>query len=215
MTASESLSAVAPPAVEPTVERPGNGNGRFVGRRGRFISTDADPAVADAPEGAAVPDGMVAPGDAEQRGADRPKKLTRRERKKIGRLRARKVGRVVRHVDPWSVLKVSLIFYFCLFIVLMVAGVVLWNLAAAAGTISDIEGFFKSAGAFETFSFDGFVIFRATFLIGLILVVAGTGINVLLAVLFNLVSDLVGGVRFTVIEEETARPVVAEVNARR
>ena len=73
----------------------------------------------------------------------------------LGRLRARKVRRVIRHFDPWSVLKVSLVFYFCLFVVLMVAGVVLWNLAAAAGTISDIESFFKDAGAFQTFSFDG------------------------------------------------------------
>ena len=44
-------------------------------------------------------------------------------------------------------------------------------------------------------------------LIGLILVIAGTGLNVLLAVLFNLISDLVGGVRITVIEEESARPM--------
>ena len=100
-----------------------------------------------------------------------------------------------------------MLFYLCLFIVLMVAGVVLWNIAAAAGTITDIEGFFKDAGAFQTFSFDGFTIFRATFLIGLILVIAGTGLNVLLAVLFNLISDLVGGVRITVIEEESARPL--------
>ena len=43
----------------------------------------------------------------------------------------------------------------------MVAGVVLWNIAAPPGTISDIEGFFKDAGAFQTFSFDGSTIFRA------------------------------------------------------
>ena len=113
-------------------------------------------------------------------------------------------------------MKVSLLFYFCLFIVLMVAGVVLWNVAAAAGTISDIEGFFKDAGAFQSFSFDGFTIFRASVLIGLILVIAGTGINVLLAVLFNLISDLVGGVRVTVIEEETAQRMPStETQARR
>ena len=178
-------------------------NGATTARRRRFI---ADRSEVDQAEPV---------GDGESRGADRPKQLTRRERKQLGRLRARKVGRVVRHVDPWSVLKISLLFYFCLFIVFMVAGVVLWNIASAAGTIKDIEGFFKDAGAFQTFSFDGFTIFRATFLIGLILVVAGTGINVLLAVLFNLISDLVGGVRFTVIEEESARPIPAEAELHR
>ena len=60
----------------------------------------------------------------------------------------------------------------------------------------------------------GFFRNKATSLIGLILVVAGTGINVLLAVLFNLISDLVGGVRFTVIEEESARPVPADADLR-
>ena len=34
---------------------------------------------------------------------------------------------------------------------------------------------------------------------------AATGFTVLLAVLFNLISDLTGGVRVTVVEEETAR----------
>ena len=138
---------------------------------------------------------------------DAPKKLSRRERKKLGRLRARKVRRVVRHVDPWSVLRLSLVFYFCLFVIVMVAGTLLYNLAGAAGTISSIESFIKDIGAFKTFSFKGGTIFRASLLAGLILVIAGSAFNVLLAVLFNLISDLVGGVRITVIEEESARPI--------
>jgi hypothetical protein len=200
MTASE-MAAAAPPAVgDPVTEPSPNGYGAPAARRRRFLGetrTETPPMPHDG---------------VENRGADAPKKLTRKERRDIGRLRARKVRRVVRHFDPWSVLKVSLVFYFCLFVVLMVAGVVLWNLAAAAGTIKDIESFFKDAGAFQTFSFDGYTIFRATFLIGLILVIAATGLTVLMAVLFNLISDLVGGVRITVIEEETARPMRATEN---
>jgi len=145
-----------------------------------------------------------------------PHRLSRRERKKLGRLRARKVHRVVRHVDPWSVLRLSLVFYFCLFVVVMVAGTLLYNVAGAAGTFESIESFIKDIGAFKTFSFKGGTIFRASLLAGLILVIAGTALNVLLAVLFNLISDLVGGVRITVIEEETARPISssADVNKR-
>ncbi|HEX4822141.1 MAG TPA: DUF3566 domain-containing protein [Acidimicrobiales bacterium] len=145
-----------------------------------------------------------------------PHKLSRRERKKLGRLRARKVHRVVRHIDPWSVLRLSLLFYFCLFVVVMVAGTLLYNVAGAAGTIGSIESFIKDIGAFKTFSFKGGTIFRASLLAGLILVIAGSAFNVLLTVLFNLISDLVGGVRVTVIEEETARPIPssADVNKR-
>ena len=45
---------------------------------------------------------------------------------------------------------------------------------------------------------------RIFFLGGLILVVGGTALTVVLVVLFNLISDLTGGIRFTMIEEETA-----------
>lgn len=39
---------------------------------------------------------------------------------------------------------------------------------------------------------------------GLVLVVGGIGVTVVLVVLFNLISDLTGGIRFTMVEEETA-----------
>jgi hypothetical protein len=138
---------------------------------------------------------------------DRPHRLTRGERKKLGRLRARKVNRIVRHVDPWTVLKLSLMFFACLFIVMLVAGILLWHLAASAGTITKIEDFIAEAGAFTTFKFDGAKILQASVLGGLVMVIVASGFSVLLAVLFNLISDLVGGIRFTVIEEETARKV--------
>jgi hypothetical protein len=146
---------------------------------------------------------------------EKPHELTKRERRKLGRLRARRVHRIVRHVDPWTVMKVSLLFYTCLFVVFMVAGTLLWNLAGAAGTISSIESFIKDIGAFKTFSFSGGTIFRASFLAGLIMVIALSGLNVLLTVLFNLISDLVGGIRITVIEEETARPIASEIDRPR
>jgi hypothetical protein len=128
----------------------------------------------------------------------------RAERKASSRVRARKVRRVLRHVDPWSVLRLSLLFYLCLFLIFMVAGVILWNIAAHAGTITRIENFFKDSGTFENWSFKGDVMFRASAIGGLVMVLTLTGLNVLAAVLFNLISDLVGGIRVTVLEEEVA-----------
>jgi hypothetical protein len=144
--------------------------------------------------------------DDDQPRPNAPKQLTRRERRQLGRLRARKVSRVVRRIDPWSVLLISLGFYLCLFAVLMVAGLLLWAIASVTGTVHQIEGTVKDLFAEKSFHFDGLKIFRASFLGGLILVIAGSGLNVLLCTLFNLISDLVGGIRVTVIEEETARP---------
>ena len=69
-----------------------------------------------------------------------------------------------------------------------------------------MENFIKELFALETFTFNPDQIFRVSALGGLVMVVAGSGFTVLMAVLFNLISDLIGGVRMTVVEEETARP---------
>lgn len=123
------------------------------------------------------------------------------------RYEARKVRRLVRHVEPWSVLKISLIFYFCIWIILLVAGTILWRVADSSGMIDNIEKFIKEIFALKSFSFEAGRIFRIYAVGGLVTVVAATGFTVLLSVLFNLISDLTGGVRVTVVEEESARPV--------
>ncbi|MEM9202488.1 MAG: DUF3566 domain-containing protein [Actinomycetota bacterium] len=138
-----------------------------------------------------------------------------RDRRTAGRLRARKVRRLVRHVEPWSVLKVALIFYFCLWVILLIAGVMLWSLAVSSGTVDNIETFITELFALESFTFNADQIFRASAIGGLVLVVAGAGFTVLMAVLFNLISDVTGGVRFTVVEEETARPRPKRLRPRR
>lgn len=122
------------------------------------------------------------------------------------RLRARRVRRLVRHVEPWSVLKVSLILYFCAWVVMLFVGVTLWNLAVNSGLVANIENFVVELFALESFKINADQIFRIAAVGGLVLVLAGSGLTVLGAVLFNLISDVTGGVRLTVIEEETARP---------
>ena len=122
------------------------------------------------------------------------------------RLRARRVRRLVRHIEPWSVLKVSLILYFCAWAIFLFVGVTLWNLAANSGLVADVEDFVVELFALESFSINADQIFRVAAVGGLVLVLAASGLTVLGAVLFNLISDVTGGVRLTVVEEETARP---------
>jgi len=121
-----------------------------------------------------------------------------------GGYRVRRVRRLVRHVEPWSVLKVCLVLYLCVWGLLVIATKMLWSAADEAGTIAKIESFVEELFALESFEFDSAQIFRIFVLGGLVVVVGGIGITVVLAVLFNLISDLTGGVRFTMIEEETA-----------
>jgi Transmembrane domain of unknown function (DUF3566) len=115
--------------------------------------------------------------------------------------RIRRVTRVVRHVDTWSVFKVAVVFSVFFYAVAMVAGVLLWQVAYATGTIDNVEKFFEGFG-WESFDFNGGQIFHNAWIAGLFVAVGLTGLAVLLATLFNLITDLVGGIRFSVLEEE-------------
>ena len=181
-----------------------------------------------------------------------------------GRPRARKVRRIVRHIEPWSVLKISLLFYAALFLIVCVASALLWGAARASGTVENVESFITSVGGFGNcepidgappvtttttlpgaaptapvdqidptgpdspvtepagvlpdpgddedcregeelvgeFKFEDARIFQAFALGGIVLVLAGSAANVVLVLLFNLMSDLTGGVRVTVLEED-------------
>jgi len=121
-----------------------------------------------------------------------------------GGYRVRRVRRLLRHIEPWSVLKVTLVFYFCVWGLVVISTRMLWGAAEDAGTIAKIENFVEELFTLETFEFDSGQILRVFTLGGLVLVIGGTGVTVVMVVLFNLISDLVGGVRFTMIEEETA-----------
>lgn len=115
--------------------------------------------------------------------------------------RVRRVTRVVRHVDSWSIFKVALVFNLFLYGVLLTAGVLLWQVAQNTGTVDNIERFFESFG-WERFELKGGEIYHNAWVAGLFVVVGLTGLAVLMATLFNLITDLVGGIRVTVLEEE-------------
>ncbi|HKY16217.1 MAG TPA: DUF3566 domain-containing protein, partial [Microthrixaceae bacterium] len=119
---------------------------------------------------------------------------------------ARKVRRLIRHIEPWSVLKLSLLLFLSLWLVFMIAAVIVWSVANGSGTIDKIETFVESNLGQSDFQFDGDFLFRQFGLIGLILTLAATLAMTIGAVVFNLISDIIGGVWITVIEEETIRP---------
>ena len=115
--------------------------------------------------------------------------------------RVRRVVRVIRDIDPWSVFKVGLAFHLVCYFVALISLVLLWNVAQSTGTLDNVENFMESFG-WETFRFDGSELFGNLWILGLLGVILGTGLWVLLATIFNLITDLVGGVRVTVLEEE-------------
>lgn len=123
------------------------------------------------------------------------------------RFEARKVRRLIRHIDPWSILKLTLLLSLSLWLMLMIAAVILWTVASNAGTISSIENFVNSSLSLQDWTLDGQFIFRQFGLVSLLWCLGLAAAVVISTLVFNLISDIIGGVWISVIEEETARPV--------
>jgi len=115
--------------------------------------------------------------------------------------RARRVKRVIRRIELWSVLKLALVFYTCMYVVVMGALVIIWGFAYSAGLVDNFESFANDVG-FEHWTFYGEHMFRQAAVIGGVMVVAATVLTVLATALVNVISELTGGIRVVVIEED-------------
>jgi hypothetical protein len=118
----------------------------------------------------------------------------------------------VRRVGPLSVLKFSLIFYFCVFLVIYLALAIIWAILSASGVIESLEELLGtifpsgkglsptqqvSTGRPQPIAIDTGQVFTWLFFAGCVGVAVWSLINVFVAVMYNLISDIVGGVEVT------------------
>jgi hypothetical protein len=127
-----------------------------------------------------------------------PAGALRRTRRKA---RSRQARVVVRKVGPWSVLKFSLIFYFCVMLVFLGALMILYGVLDAIGALDSVTRLIRDLFADQSFSIHGGWLFTRGFAIGLAMVLLWSLINVFVAFLYNLISDLVGGIEITLSEK--------------
>ena len=173
----------------------------------------ASPIGAPAPADSAAPSSDVAPDAAAD---ERPARRAERQPSPARAARAvrpprsapRRTRVVVRKVAPLSVLKFSLLFYVCLMLIVFFALVIVYVALSAAGAIDSLEkvlgyvfgtGTTSTSGA-EPLEIDGRVVFTWGLIGGLFLAVVLAMINVFVALLYNLISDIVGGVEVTLAE---------------
>ena len=126
------------------------------------------------------------------------------------RVKARQVQRVVTKLDPWSMLRVSLAFALCLWMIIVVAGVVMWQAAVVTGSIGKVEDFLAQLLAENSFTIDGLKVFEGAAVAGFALLVGGALFAVVTSVLYNLIASVFGGLRVTVVELETAQRLPGE-----
>ena len=109
-----------------------------------------------------------------------------------GRNSARQYATIHR-IDPWSVLKYSLVLNFSLVIVTMIAMTLLWAVVQRLGLLDILtQGLAKVELVFELRPGN---IARSVFLLGTLLTIVASAVNVFIAFLYNLISDLMGGIR--------------------
>jgi len=113
----------------------------------------------------------------------------------------RRARLVIRKIDPWSVLKFSLLFYFCLLLIMLLGSAIIFAILKAFGVISNIEKLIRDLSE-ATFTISGGAIFRWLFLFGLLGAVVASAITVFIAFLYNLIADVVGGIEISVAERE-------------
>jgi hypothetical protein len=121
------------------------------------------------------------------------------------RRRGRRVTRIVRRIELWSVLKIALVFNTIMLGIALGSVALLWGLANTTGLVDDLEGFLRDAG-FEDFRFQGERMFEQVAFIGAVGALATTVFMVLATALLNLISEITGGIRFVVIEEIVEAP---------
>jgi hypothetical protein len=198
-----------PPAPAQTeAQAPAAPARRESGRQGAAAPSEAD-AWAEDPAALAVGAGAVAPGATRPRPAqDRtgprqpvePDVEPRRSRR-AGRPQWAQSRRTVRHLDVWTVAKVSLIFYLIILLAVVVASVMLWYVADAVGAVQSIQKSARTLFSLSKFTLHPSAVAEYTSAGGAVLAVAGTFGNILAALMYNLISDLVGGIRFDVVDD--------------
>lgn len=117
----------------------------------------------------------------------------------------RRVRRIVRKIDPWTVLKVSFVFYAVMALGIVLGLVIFWSFVNAAGYPDTIESFLADISIWETGESplvpEGEVLFRTSTFLAVAWTVLMTGFTTLAAVMYNLTADVVGGLEVVVLEE--------------
>ncbi len=124
----------------------------------------------------------------------------------------RRVRRIIRRFDPWTVFKVSAVGW-AVFAIAMTLGLVMfWSVFQASGipdrvTSVLIEITLLEEGSDPFGDSDNFL--RLAIFGSIVFAVLATGLTTLGAVMYNLIADVVGGVEFVVLEESIVVSVPA------
>ncbi|MEO7804841.1 MAG: DUF3566 domain-containing protein [Actinomycetota bacterium] len=105
--------------------------------------------------------------------------------------------RRIKKIETWSVLKFSLLFYSAVMLIGLLAVMILFYAASAAGIVDNTESFIRGVG-WPEFRIRAASVFRVTLILGVLQVIFWSAVNLVLTFLYNLVSDVSGGIEVIV-----------------
>jgi hypothetical protein len=127
----------------------------------------------------------------------------------VTRKKGRRARLTVKRIDPWTTLKFSFVYGLAGMIVLLVTVVVLYGVVDAMGVITSIKNFLATVNSngLTSGSTSGLIVWLSFSRVMLVAVVIG-GINVILftafatltAFIYNVCTDIIGGVEVTLAE---------------
>ncbi len=121
----------------------------------------------------------------------------------------RRVRRVIRKFDPWTVFKVSLLFHLVLTLGILLGLLILWSVLVNVGIPDALDRFLALITVIDegdSFFNNGQQFIRVVVFFAAIVSVAMTMLTTISAVLYNLISDVVGGVEVVMLEETLRIP---------
>ena len=119
-------------------------------------------------------------------------------------VRVNRVRRIIRKVDPWTVLKVTLVLNFIVSLTLVLGLSILWVLLVNAGVPQGLEDIARRLALLDQdASLVGNIetLFTSVVSLAVVYMLTQTALATVGAFFYNLVSDLVGGIEVVVLEE--------------
>ena len=124
----------------------------------------------------------------------------------------RRVRRVIRKFDPWTVFKVSLLLHVVFALATLIGLVILWSLLVRVGIPEALDEFLALISLIDddtVFFNNGSRFVRVAVFFSVVFGITMTLLSTLAAVFYNLTSDVVGGVEVVMLEETLRVPSTA------
>ena len=119
-------------------------------------------------------------------------------------VKVNRVRRIIRKIDPWTVLKVTFVLNFIVALTMVLGFSILWVLLVNAGVPQGLEDIARRLALLDAdASLVGNVepLFLSVVFLATVYLLTQTALATIGAFFYNLVSDLVGGIEVVVLEE--------------